>query len=484
MSHSSGNDSRPNIVFILSDDHGIWANGCYGNAEIQTPNIDALAETGCRFENAFCASPVCSPSRASFLTGKIPSQHGVHDWIREGNIPPGKEADHPAYPAVPYLEDELGYPTVLAHHGYETAMSGKWHLGDSISPQQGFDHWFVHQKGGGPYYDAPVVRDGEMVREPEYITTAFTDEALSFLDMMAEPFYLSLHYTAPHSPWRADGVARKQHPEAITEQYDDCPFKSCPQEPMHPNATGLTHRSMGDHEALKGYFAAVTAMDREIGRVIDWLEREGIRDETLIIYTSDNGFSCGHHGFWGKGNGTYPMNMFENSVKVPFIASHPGRIPQGTTTEAMINGYDLFPTLLEYANIEQTHSESLPGESFHRVLTGATDSGREQVVAHSEYGTVRMLRTERWKYVHRYPDGPHQLFDLINDPDERENLIDDPDQADRIDTLRRRLVNWFNDQVDQRRDGSRFPVTGKGQLTRIDDEYPGESVFHDINTDN
>jgi arylsulfatase A-like enzyme len=482
MSADPDTDDPPNVVFILSDDQGPWAAGCYGNPEIHTPNIDRLADEGLRFENFFCTSPVCSPSRASYLTGKLPSQHGVHDWIRDGNVPPGKgyreEAREERWPAVPYLEDHTGYTEIMAEHGYECAMSGKWHLGDSPTPQQGFDHWFVHQKGGGPYHDAPVVRDGEYTREPDYITDVITDEALEFLDAMAEPFYLSVHYTAPHSPWTADGEARHQHPEEITERYDDCPFKSCPQEPMHPDATGLTKSSMGDHESLKGYFAAVTAMDRQIGRLLDRLEATGVRGDTLVVFTSDNGFSCGHHGFWGKGNGTDPMNMYENSVKVPFVASHPERIPEGEVTEAMVNGYDFMPTLLDYLSLPGVESGERPGESHLPVFTGDVEQAREQVVAHSEYGNVRMIRTREWKYVHRYPRGPHELYDLANDSDERENLVDDPDHADRVAELRDDLVRWFQEHVDPAMDGARFPVTGRGQKTRITPDRPGEGTFH------
>jgi arylsulfatase A-like enzyme len=479
----SDESSAPtNVVFILTDDQGPWAAGCYGNDEIHTPNIDRLAAEGMRFENFFCASPVCSPGRASFLTGEIPSQHGVHDWIRDGNVAPGKgyreEAEEVAWPAVPYLEDRTGYTEVLSEHDYECAMSGKWHLGDSERPQQGFDHWFAHQKGGGPYYDAPVVRNGELEREPGYITDAITDEALSFLDRMAEPFYLSVHYTAPHSPWTEDGEAKNQHPEEITELYDDCPFTSCPQEPTHPDATGLTYRNMGSHESLKGYFAAITAMDRQVGRVLDRLEETGVRDDTLVVFTSDNGFSCGHHGFWGKGNGTFPMNMYENSVTVPFIASHPGTIPEGTVTDAMMSSYDFAPTLLDYLSIPQPDDYEGPGESYRGVLTGEDKEARDRVVVHSEYGTVRMIRTEDWKYVHRYPRGPHELYDLANDPDERENLIDDPDQASRVASMREDLAAWFGEYAEPARDGARFPVTGLGQKTRIDEDHPGEGVFY------
>jgi arylsulfatase A-like enzyme len=472
---------RPNVVFVLTDDQGPWAAGCYGNEEIHTPNIDRLADEGVRFENFFCSSPVCSPSRASFLTGTIPSQHGVHDWIRQGNVDPGtgyREMDEEAYPAVSYLADQVGYTEVLSERGYECAMSGKWHLGNSREPQAGFDHWFVHQKGGGPYYGAPVVRDGELEREPDYITEVIADEALSFLEAMAEPFYLGLHFTAPHSPWTEDGEAANQHPPGIVERYDDCPFASCPQERTHPWATGLTD-NMGNRESLKGYFAAVTALDQQVGRVLDWLEAEGLREDTLVVFTSDNGFSCGHHGFWGKGNGTFPLNMYENSVTVPFIASHPGELPEGTVTDAMVSAHDFMPTLLDYLDlpVPEASTAPRPGESVLPVFEGDADAGREEVVVHSEYGNTRMLRTERWKYVHRYPRGPHELYDLDADPDERENLVDDPDQAARVADLRTRLANWFDEHTDPERDAARFPVTGRGQLTRIDTDSPGEGVF-------
>jgi choline-sulfatase len=216
---------RPNVLFILTDDQGVWAAGCYGNPEIRTPNLDRLAAEGMRFEHFFVATPVCSPSRATFLTGRIPSQHGVHDWIREGNM-----GEH----AAQYIADEVCYTDILAEHGYTVGLSGKWHLGASQIPQHGFSFWYVHQQGGGPYYDAPMVRNGEMINELGYITDRITDEALGFLDAQrgaSAPFYLSVHYTAPHSPWDC-------HPPEIVASYENCPFESCPQEPRHPWATG------------------------------------------------------------------------------------------------------------------------------------------------------------------------------------------------------------------------------------------------------
>ena len=196
------NQTKPNIMVILSDDQGSWAMGCAGNAEIRTPNLDASAASGVRFENFFCTSPVCSPARASLLTGRIPSQHGILDWIKEGNV--GDQA-------LEYLAGQPAYTDFLASHGYSCGISGKWHLGDSLKPQKSFTHWFVHQRGSGPYYNAPMIRDGRLKEEPGYVTDVITDDAPRFLEKCAQqdrPFYLSVHYTAPHTPW-LDSIPRK-----------------------------------------------------------------------------------------------------------------------------------------------------------------------------------------------------------------------------------------------------------------------------------
>lgn len=448
----SKNDRRPNIVFILTDDQGIWAMGCAGNKEIRTPNLDRLATTGVRFENFFCTSPVCSPARASLLTGRIPSQHGVHDWIRGGNV--GKNATE-------YLKGQLAYTEVLAKNGYVCGISGKWHLGDSIKPQKSFTHWYVHQTGGGLYYNAPMVRDGQLINEPGYITDNITDEALTYLNERVKddkPFYLSVHYTAPHSPWM------KNHPKEIVDSYDDCPFGSCPQEPEHPWARIHTKKVKKDIRGnLKGYFAAVTAMDTNVGRIIDKLEETGLRKSTLICFLSDNGFNCGHHGFWGKGNGTFPLNMYDNSVRVPAIMSHPGYILQDVVCDELISGYDFMPSLLDYVGLENPEANKLPGRSFLSLLLGKKVEGREHIVVYDEYGPVRMIRTKEWKYVHRYPYGPHELYDLVNDPDERVNLVNDTGKKKMAISLKAMLEDWFVQYIDPKFDGTHEPVTGTGQ---------------------
>ncbi|GHH97828.1 sulfatase-like hydrolase/transferase [Neobacillus kokaensis] len=456
---------KPNIVFFLSDDQGAWALGCAGNHEIRTPNLDRLASEGIRFSNFFCTSPVCSPARASLLTGRIPSQHGVHDWIREGNVGSNR---------IAYLSGQTAYTEILAESGYVCGISGKWHLGDSLAPQKGFSHWFVHQSGGGYYYNAPMVRNGELVNESGYLTDVITDDALAFLEKQDsnQPFYLSVHYTAPHDPWI------NSHPQEIVDSYNNCPFETCPQEPKHPNL--IKAAPDGSRENLKGYFAAVTAMDQNIGRIIDKLEQMGIREQTLICFLSDNGFNCGHHGIWGKGNGTFPQNMYDTSVKVPAIFSHPGSIPKGKVCDELVSGYDFMPTLLDYVGLTYSEANQLPGTSFLPLLLGRETSGQSHIVIYDEYGPVRMIRTKEWKYIHRYPYGPHELYYLVDDPNETINLINDPAANQQRTEMKAMLEQWFHRYVDPAKDGTHEAVTGSGQLNLAGTAGKGKIAFHDF----
>jgi arylsulfatase A-like enzyme len=214
---------------------------------------------------------------------------------------------------------------------------------------------------------------------------------------------------------------------------------------------------------LKGYFAAVTAMDTNVGRILKKIEERGLRQDTLLIFMSDNGFSCGHHGFWGKGNGTTPRNMYENSIKVPAIFSHPGMVPEGAVEKAMVSAYDFLPTLLEYLSLPVPAERNLPGRSFLPLLRGQKMEERDNVVIYDEYGPVRMIRTKEWKYVYRHAYGPHELYDLLADPDERKNLADDPAQAKKIQELKAAMDDWFARYVNPRRDGLREDGAAMGQ---------------------
>ncbi len=450
----------PNIIFFLTDDQGYWALGCNGNNEIITPNIDNLAREGANFKNFFCTSPVCSPARASLLTGMIPSQHGVHDWIRKGNV--GKDS-------IEYLKGLRGYTEDLVDSGYECAISGKWHLGDSVTPQKGFSKWYTHQQGGGNYYNAPMIKNGTLVEEEGYITDRITDNAIEFIGEMNKndkPFYMSIHYTAPHSPW-----TNGNHPKELVDLYKDCKFDTCPTLPMHPDAVfstapdALTKENV-EHpqESLQGYYAAVTGVDNGVGKILSYLKEIGQYDNTMIIFTSDNGFNLGHHGIWGKGNGTFPMNMYDTSIKVPMIMWHPERIKKGLIVNDMVSAYDFLPTLLDYLGIAGQENPNLPGKSFANVLLGNKVNHENIVVVFDEYGPVRMIRSEKDKYIHRYPYGPNEYYNLELDPEETNNLIDNEAYSDRIIELKSIMEEWFIRYVDPTKDGRAEGVTGNGQV--------------------
>jgi arylsulfatase A-like enzyme len=319
------------------------------------------------------------------------------------------------------------------------------------------------------------------------VTNLITDDALAFLDTHAsapEPFYLSVHYTAPHSPWTG-------HPQAIVDSYEDCPFDSCPQEPIHDwsRGHGLTESCLGNRDMLKGYFAAVTAMDADVVRLLDRLEALGVRQDTLVVFTSDNGFSCGHHGFWGKGNGTFPLNMFENSVRVPFLVSQPGRVPQNQVESGLFSAYDVFPTLLEHVGLPIPEDDrGRPGRSFAPQLQieadAAAAAGHEAVVvdasAFAEYGASRMVRTTDWKYVDRGDDLPAELYHLADDPDERVNLAADDGYGRQRRELSGLLGDWFRQHgAGGERDGRHWSVTGAGQLRPVGGrrEDPAQPAF-------
>ncbi len=450
---------RPNILFILTDDQGCWALGCAGNSEISTPNLDRLADEGMRFENFFCTCPVSSPARSSILTGRIPSQHGVQDYIKRGDWPRGGGEDEP----IEYLRGLSATTDYLAADGYACGLSGKWHMGAPATPQKSFSHW--RPFAGGRYYDAPMMVDGEPVVQPGYRPDRITDYALEYLRdarPTGAPFYLAVNYIAPHSPW-----TRENHPEKTFDAYyHDCPFDSLPDLPMHPWQAAFPefYTEEGRRIDRSGYYAAVTEMDRNVGRLLDELDRQSLRENTLVFFLGDNGMNLGQHGICGKGNGTFPLNLYDTSVKVPCIVSLPGAVPEGVVCEELLSQYDIRPTLLEVAGIEDEESYVLPGTSFASLLMGSDDVPREDVVVFDEYGPARMIRTREWKYIRRYPFGPNELYDLANDPDEAANLVDEPEQAGRIAQLRARMERWFEHYADPEVDGLREAVTGYGQM--------------------
>lgn len=446
--------TAPNIVVIMTDDQGPWA--LPGTApDLQMPELARLMETSLTFDKAYCASPVCSPARASILTGRMPSAHGVHDWL-VGTRDPEAYPDH-------YLADQPTTPETLARAGYQCAHSGKWHVGDSARPAPGFEWWYAHRYGGGPYYDAPVWRDGEPATEPGYLSDAITEDAVTFLRQRDadRPFYLQVHYTAPHTPWL------NNHPDDLVGLYEGCDFSWLPDDPPHPwmaprqNEYATAAADPVPH--LTGYFAALSGVDRGIRRIRQQLDNVGATDSTVIIYLSDNGFSCGHHGIWGKGNGTFPLNFWDNSVRVPLVVHVPG----GTTghTDRLTSTRELHQTLCELAGIEPAPDRwRVPG-SFTGALHGAAASGQEHTVVATEYGQGRMITDGQYVRVLR-SNGPDELYDHEIDPAEQRNLAVVQDPA--VNRVRRRLDDamndWFASYVRRDVDAFERPVTGLGQI--------------------
>jgi len=416
----------PNVVFILTDDHGQWALGCYGNRELRTPVLDRLAAEGARFDRAFAATPVCSPSRATFFTGKIPSQHGIQDWIREENVGPR---------SVRFLDGQTAFTQILARQGYRVGLSGKWHMGDSATPQQGFSYWFAMPTGGSRYQDGEMIWEGQTRAYAGYLTEVITDKAIEFIEQSRQdPFFCFVSYNAPHTPYTGT-------PEKYRQAYRDSPLKTFPDEPLNPLNTGLGRANHLKRDSQITYYAMITAVDDNVGRIVARLEQLGLRRDTLIVFAADQGFMCGHHGLWGKGNGSWPFNMYEPSIRMPLIYNHPGRIPGGLLPEAMVSSYDFAPTILDYLAAPGLSDRSLGGASFASLLQGKKRSWGDRV--YGEYQYTRMIRDRRWKYVRRAEGFPSELFDLAADPGERRNLIDQPGQRRRVRQMKAALDRWF-----------------------------------------
>lgn len=444
--------TRPNILLFLTDDHGAWANGCYGNGEILTPTLDALAARGVRCANAFTPTPVCSPARAALLTGRTASQIGIHDWIQDQEP---SMADRDWLDGTPTLFD------LLHDAGYVTALCGKWHVGRSHRRPSSCDYHFGLPFGQGAH-NVPYtyLHNDEFVRLEGNKSAHITDHALDFLNSLdspdapgnGQPFFLNVGYVVTHAPY-----GQQHHDPAVTGLYQDATFADIPPFNSHPWAKN--EDGPGDSPPLQalrdryiGYYAAVTEIDRNVARILARLDELGRLENTVVIYTSDHGCTLGHHGFWGKGNSTRPLNMYETSLRVPLIWAGPG-VAAGVTLDDCVDHYDTFSTLLELAGATLAADASQPGRSYGPGLQGRDMDWDDLLIG--EYGDLRMARTPAWKLVWRYPDGPHDLFDLANDPGETVNLAADPAYADRVALLKGEIDRFYADYDDPAKSGLR-----------------------------
>ena len=418
---------QPNILVIMSDDHAQWASGCYGNRELHTPALDHLAATGLCMDNAFTPTPVCSPARASFFTGRLPSQHGIHDWLwYEVNV--HSDEQRAALTGQPSLAGQVTLAQRLAGAGYHCGLSGKWHCGDDDTPQPGFHYWDA-LRANRPARDGAYSVNGQLVERRGWHSEIITDKALRFLRErpQEQPFFLFVGYIGAHSPWSG-------HPQRLVERYRDATFADVPQEDPWPwgSFTGEGLRVRERREALTQYYAAVTHIDEGLGRLLDELEAQGLREETLVVYTSDHGLNCSHHGLWGKGNATRPLNMLEESIRVPLLFNWPGRVTPGQRAAHFVDHCDVHATLLDLAGLD-ADSAGGPGRSLAMLFSDASALPDWRQFQAGEYGPTRMWRSARYKLLRQAPavgasprtspPGARELlFDLQADPRETRDI--------------------------------------------------------------
>lgn len=418
---------KPNVVIFMTDDHGAWATGAYGCESIHTPNIDRLAATGVRFSNAFACTPVCSPSRMTYMTGALPSVHHVQDWlIPEDSFGPASHR---------WLEGFRTFPEVLAANGYVGGMCGKWHMGNDDKAQAGFSYWATIPGGGGPYADPEFVHNGTRKTIKGFKTDIQTDFALDFLDKHhKDRFFLYVPFYAPHTPYNLQ-------PERDRSLYAGSAFPCFPDLPKHPWQNKGLGRFHGSRDAKLAYSALISGVDYNVGRVLERLEELDARENTLVIFVADQGWNSGQHGVWGKGNGTVPFNMYEESIRVPLIWNHPGRLRGGETVDGMVSSYDFHPTILDYLGVEDRRDRRRVGRSYAPFLRGEKPAWRNRLFF--EYAYVRAIRTQNLKYIERTDGYPSQMFDLEADPGETRDVIAAPEYARDVASLRTELSGFF-----------------------------------------
>lgn len=475
---SQQKDSRPNILYIMSDDHAYQAISAYGYGLNETPNIDRLAKEGAIFTKACVTNSISAPSRAVLLTGK-------HSFIN------GKLDN-----SVPFNWDQENFPKILQANGYQTAMIGKIHL-DGIP--QGFDFSMV-LPGQGQYYNPDFLIEGKKVRKEGYCTEIITETAIDWLKNKRDPdkpFCMLYHQKAPHRNWlpspkyvnlyddktfeppanffddysgrgraakeqemKIDGHGQWGHDFKLivdpngdtTNFYNDikrmndeqranwmAAYESENQEFLKAGLTGKELALWKFNRYIKDYLRCIKSVDDGVGQVLDYLTEAGLDENTIVIYTSDQGFYLGEHGWFDK------RFMYEESFKIPLLVRYPKEIKAGTKINKLVQNLDFAPTILDYAGVKKP--ENMQGMSFRKLVSGESDEWRDAVYyTYYEYPAVHMVKrhygvaTERYKLMHFYYDiDEWEMYDLETDPNEMKNIYDDPAYADVKEMLHKKL---------------------------------------------
>ena len=433
---------KTNVVFILTDNQGAWTLGCYGNPDIRTPHIDRLASQGMRFTRALSSNPVCSPTRATFLTGLIPSQHGLHSFLDPKFIM-GPEAYNT-------LAEFTSLGEILRDDGYVCGLSGKWHLGANMTPSEGFTEWTTKPDGSTQeFYDQPIIEDGKLRKEAGYTTDLWTRKAIEFIRANQQrPFFLMLAYNGPYvlGPMMKNSP-RNRHAEA----YRDHSFLSFPRDAMHPwqFANKAFHNTQ---VAMERAAAETSGVDDGVGEVMRVLDELQLDESTLVVYAADQGWMGGQNGLWGMGDHTRPIGAHELMMQIPFIFRQPGRIAAGQTSDHLVSNYDFLPSMLGYLGLSEKlpQAPQLPGRDFSPLLLGR-ELAWDDVVFY-EMEDCRAVRGQRWKLVMRHPNGPHELYDMQSDPQERFNLYGQPGFEPQRAMMQARLDDFFSRYADPQYD--------------------------------
>jgi uncharacterized sulfatase len=430
---------KPNIIVITTDDQARWSLSCYGNKESKTPHMDKLARDGARFINAFTATPVCSPSRASFLTGRYGTQVNITDWITP------KEAQG----GLGLPKDAITWMSVLQRAGYATGLIGKWHLGalpEFHPTKRGFDHFMGFLGGGNTPMNPTLEIKGKEEKLKGPLADILTDDAIEFVKRnKAGPFALMLNFREPHAPY------------APTAAVDAEPFKNL--DPTIPQFPGLNVKRA--KQLTREYYASVHSVDRNLGRLLQMLDELGLRDNTIIVFTSDHGYMIGHHGLWHKGNATWLVegrekerrpNMFDHALQVPLLVRWPGVVKGGTEVKELVSNIDTFASVLGMLNVDSPRDYKQEGMDFSNLLRRPAPKLPWRDAVFAQYdphngldGQMRSIRTERWHLVRQYKKNgqPNELFDLQNDPEELRNLYDDAKHRAIREQLQTRLTQWM-----------------------------------------
>jgi N-acetylglucosamine-6-sulfatase len=472
-SNTDGRDSRPNIIFILTDDQRWDAMSCMGHDFVRTPNMDRIAREGTLFTNAFCTTSLCSPSRATFLTGTYAHTHGVINNY-------GREYDPAITPT---------YPALLQKAGYETAHVGKWHQAPHDEPRQGYDYWLSF-RDQGIYHNPWLNENGRRFQAQGYTTDLLSDYAVNFIKQDRErPFCLTLSHKAVHEPFqppqRHKGLykgATLKEPASFKDDFagkskwhrreytnPDCGwrFRSSEfrteqvPERIPPGEWDRPKAWWNEGERWRAYYECINSVDDGIGRLYEALEESGQRENTLIVFASDNGYFLGEHRRHDK------RIPYEESIRIAFLVSYPRSVPAGRRCEALVLNTDLAPTVLDYAGIEIP--KTVQGKSLRRVLEGS-DKPLRDAIFHEYYVDLvhtypRMLcvRTRDMKYI-TYPDidDIDDMYDLARDPHELVNVAEDPAYGDRKAALQAQLKRLMEETDYRHEPPNLTPGAAKG----------------------